>query len=141
MKTIVTHGSPSYLIWRYIKVPVTSYLAIGEEAGGELKGLILGRIKLTRWGREMRITDFFWTGEGNGKELMLKLKEIKKMLRIDYATLSGTVASQSLNLFSSFNFNVTIGPIVTLRPLQYTRLDSFTNFSNWSPSLGDLELF
>lgn len=141
MKTISTLGSPAYLIWRYMQVPVAHYIAIGEETGEELTGLILGRIKPTRFGRELRITDFFWNGNSNGKELKMKVMEIKKSREVDYITITGTAESQSINLLSSLNFSAAIGPMVTLRSLQLASLDSFSNFNNWSPSLGDLELF
>jgi N-acetylglutamate synthase-like GNAT family acetyltransferase len=141
INTITTHGSPGYLNWRYLNVPVARYLAIGDEASNELRGLILGRIKQTRWGREMRITDFFWNGKGDGRALKQKLKEMKKLWKIDYTTMSGVTSAESINLFSGLKFKGLIGPMVTLRSLQLNNLASFSNFQNWSPSLGDLELF
>jgi GNAT superfamily N-acetyltransferase len=140
-KTIVTRVSVEYLNWRYLRVPVASYVALGDERGDELMGLIIGRIKQTRFGREMRITDCFFNPDSNGKEMFVKFKEYKKAWKIDYVTLSGTLNSEAVKLFSVLNFKASVGPIVTIRSLELGNLGPFANFSNWSPSIGDLELF
>jgi GNAT superfamily N-acetyltransferase len=140
-KTIVTSVSPDYLKWRYLKVPVASYVATGVERGNELTGLIIGRVKQTRLGRELRLTDCFFNTEINGREMRLKFKACKASWKIDYVTLSGTLSINTVKLFSLFNFNASVGPIVTIRSLQLANLEAFSNFKEWSPSIGDLELF
>lgn len=38
-------------------------------------------------------------------------------------------------------FKRSLGPDVTIRPLAMESVTSFKDFSNWTPSLGDLEVF
>jgi N-acetylglutamate synthase-like GNAT family acetyltransferase len=135
---IVTNVTKDYLRWRYLTVPITRYVAVGQENGDELNALIVGRIKLTRWGRELRITDFFTCNSTNRKLLTRKYEEVKKEWKVDYTTFSGTIMK---NLTPFSGFTIPIGPIVTLRSLALTELREFVNFDHWSPSLGDLELF
>ena len=66
---------------------------------------------------------------------------MKKLWKVDYTTMSGMTSPESINLFSGLNFKSSIGPMVTLRSLRLNNLTPFSNFQNWSPSLGDLELF
>jgi N-acetylglutamate synthase-like GNAT family acetyltransferase len=135
---MVTLSSSHYLRWRYIDVPVARYVAVGEENDNKLNGLIIGRIKNMRWGRELRITDYFWRQDIDLKKLVQKLKGALVDWKIDYITSTGTNI-QSAKLLNGIN--LPFGPTVTLRKLNLTRLDDFSRFSNWSPTIGDLELF
>jgi len=140
-KQLTTNISAQYLTWRYVDVPVANYVAIGEEQGEEITGLIIGRIKKSRWGRELRITDCFMRGDSNGKELMKKFKERKKEWDVDYTTLTGTTDNHTQKIFGGLTFKTSIGPTVTIRSLAMTDLNILKNFHHWSPALGDLELF
>lgn len=141
MKQTTTKISAHYLIWRYIDVPVARYVAIGEEHGARLTGLIIGRIKKTRMGRELRITDYFLDVNSNGKELMRKFKESKKEWGIDYCTSSAAITKKSKQALSGLWLTAGVGPMVTIRSLGIEDLSALKDFKNWSPSLGDLELF
>jgi GNAT superfamily N-acetyltransferase len=138
MKQMTTRTSVPYLVWRYLSVPVARYVAIGEEKGTELTGLIIGRIKQTRFGRELRITDRFLNEKSNGRELTQNLKEKIKEWNIDFTTLTGTASPYKQNLLQ---FKVRTGPMVTIRSLSMLDLQVLREFNQWSPSLGDLELF
>jgi hypothetical protein len=138
---IRTNMSVSFLRWRYLHVPVASYLAIGEEQGGELTGLIIGRIKQTRFGRELRLTDIFVKNQKPGKLLVHRLRESLNSFQIDYCTFSGAIIDQGKQLLGRVSFTASVGPIVTIRRLSMEDLGSFDKFKDWSPSLGDLELF
>jgi hypothetical protein len=138
MKQMTTRTSVPYLVWRYLSVPVARYVAIGEEKGTELTGLIIGRIKQTRFGRELRITDRFLNEKSNGRELTQNLKEKIKEWNIDFTTLTGTASTYKQNLLQ---FKVRTGPMVTIRSLSMLDLQVLREFNQWSPSLGDLELF
>ena len=138
---IITNISVPYLIWRYIDVPVSKYVAIGEERGEKLTSLIICRIKETRLGRELRITDCFLNEDSSGKELIRKLRESSKVWGIDYTTLSGTGYARTKKIIPSFSFKASVGPMVTIRSLIMTDLHLLETFKQWSPSLGDLELF
>lgn len=137
----ITNISVPYLIWRYLEVPVARYVAIGEEQEERLSGLIIGRIKKTRFGRELRITDYFLDVSSNGKELMKKFKESKKDWGIDYCTSSVALTKDSEHVLGRRWLTASVGPIVTVRSLATEDLSALKNFKNWSPSLGDLELF
>jgi GNAT superfamily N-acetyltransferase len=137
---IITNVSVDYLRWRYLRVPVARYVAVGEEQRDELKGLIIGRIKETRLGRELRITDFFCHEKHIEKKLNELLKENKKSWGIDYTTMSGTMQS-SRSIVGKFRWACPIGPVVTIRHIDLLNLSILQQFRHWSPSFGDLELF
>ena len=136
--SIVTNISKQYLTWRYLEVPVANYVAIGSEQSGNLNGLIIGRIKQSRFGKELRITDCFLNEEVAVKDLIGQLKESRRTWGIDYTTISDTMHSSKV----LGRFSVSAGgPRVTLRSLSMAELQNLKNFKSWSPSLGDLELF
>ncbi|RAW01291.1 GNAT family N-acetyltransferase [Pseudochryseolinea flava] len=140
---IQTHYSSTYLDWRYRTVPVASYLAFGETHGNSLHGLVIGRIKQTRIGNELRITDCFIDNEKSLKHLQHQLKQAVQDYQIDYTTIAGTSSSSVWRLLpgtGSF-LKLPIGPVATVRALALEDLSQFHNFANWSPSFGDLELF
>jgi GNAT superfamily N-acetyltransferase len=141
MTRLITNVSAPYLTWRYRDVPVASYVAVGDEQGGELTGLIIGRIKETRVGRELRITDRLLAKHGNSNELMRKLKDHVKELNIDYTTVSATAHTYPKKSAPNFHNKASVGPMVTARSLSMKDLHMLKDFNQWSPSLGDLELF
>jgi GNAT superfamily N-acetyltransferase len=134
---IVTNVSVPYLAWRYLQVPVADYVGVGLTAGDALTGLIIARIKQTRLGRELRITDCFLDHRTDKQELKGRLRAIEKQQYIDYTTLSGTGEHGVLGLGSIASG----GPMVTVRSLGMTDLNKIIKFHLWSPALGDLELF
>ncbi len=137
---ITTKISKEYLKWRYLSVPVARYLALGEEIGNELTGLIIGRIKKTRFGNEFRVTDFF-SGDNSSSSWLPKIKKNLQSWGVDYCTDIGIAESGKNNLFSHLSFRVPVGPVVTVRSLGMQNLGDLKKFNHWSPSLGDLELF
>ncbi len=141
MDTMTANVTVPYLKWRYLDVPVTRYIAVGHEQAGRLAALVIGRIKDTRMGREFRITDYFQATAGIGKALAEKIKEISKQFDIDYITISGAGNGDSANALSGISTKLSIGPMVTLRSLSMSNLNGLISFREWSPSLGDLELF
>ena len=138
---MITNISVPYLAWRYVDVPVAQYEAIRVGHNGQLTGLIIARIKATRLGRELRITDCFLRNDATDKELIKCLSEKKREWSVDYTTLSGSVHINSKKILSGLKFRPAVGPTVTVRPLILSDLNGLKNFKNWSPSLGDLELF
>jgi hypothetical protein len=138
---LVTNVSVSYLKWRYVDVPVAHYIAIGCERGKELTGLVFGRIKLSRFGREFRITDCFFKDDGAANELVAAVTEYKKANSIDFSTISGVAEQGHKQMMDPLHLKVRLGPIVTIRQLGLTDLSILQHFNRWAPSLGDLELF
>ncbi len=135
---IITNTTISYLKWRYLSVPVTQYVAIGDENGSELNSLVIARIKKTRFGNELRITDCFFGAYSDQTNLTRQLQEHKKRWKIDYTTMSGL---SGRDRFAGSMLKLMIGPAVTVRSLKLTDLGSLKGFRDWSPSIGDLELF
>ena len=138
---MTTSWSAEYLRWRYLRVPVASYVAIGDTTGNELKGLLIARIKKSRFGPELRITDVFCEGNVIGKHLLEQLDERKKHWGINYTTITGNTATQMRIVAGKINLKLSIGPMVTVRNVNFAYLSTFQHFKGWSPSLGDLELF
>lgn len=136
---LATDLSTEYLDWRYRKVPVARYIAVGQERGNVLVALIIGRIKETKLGREFRITDSLLGDQVDFKQLQSKLNETKRIMHVDYTTQSSSVDPKNRQLTGRLRVNLPIGPIVTVRPLQTN--NAIKNFIDWSPTLGDLELF
>ncbi len=141
MKNMYTNVSTSYVKWRYLDVPVAQYVAIVEEKQNQLTGLLIGRIKDSRLGREFRVTDSFLSEQSTGEMLRLRLKHYRKIWGIDYCTLSGTVSPLSKKIFPGYIIAAPVGPMVTVRSLNIEDIKGTVNFEKWSPTLGDLELF
>ena len=131
--------SAAYLRWRYVDVPVASYVAVGDEQSGSLNGLVIGRIKQTRIGKEFRITELLVGEAADTSILRAKVNEFRRINKIDYTTLSGAARGNTKAVGQGLT--AIVGPIVTVRSLSLTDLQPFDRFINWSPSLGDLELF
>ncbi len=136
-----TNISVPYLKWRYRDVPVADYLVFGNEKGGELTGIVIGRIKPSRLGIELRITDCFLQDNEAENAIKMTLNNKKNDLGIDYCTFSGLGHSRSKQLTGRYRWTLPIGPIVTIRSLCLNDLGILQKFNNWSPSIGDLELF
>lgn len=136
-----THVSVPYLKWRYRDVPVASYVAIGEEQSSELIGLLIGRIKSSRLGNELRITDCFLKPGNDFGSFEKKIAAYKKENAVDYCTVSGLGVEKQNRMVGSPFFKGSFGPMVTIRSLSLTDLGILQKFRQWSPSLGDLELF
>jgi N-acetylglutamate synthase-like GNAT family acetyltransferase len=137
---IVTDHTVDSLRWRYENVPVAQYFAAATEGQGKLFNLFFYRIKPTRIGRELRITDFYITTDQDFDAIRRLVKQKMKEHKADYATSSSFSALNILKGGLSIA-RVKIGPIVTVRNVNLHDLHSHINFSEWSPSLGDLELF
>jgi hypothetical protein len=140
VKSISTNVSGAYLTWRYLRVPVARYIAVGEESGNELTGLIIGRIKPGRFGHELRLTDSFFKNDAARKDLMRRLASKASQLKVDYITSSG-IAQRGKNYLHGIRITGALGPIVTIRSLSLDDLHKLKEFREWSPSIGDLELF
>lgn len=138
---LITKFSREYLIWRYRDVPVANYVAVAETNNDQLNGLVIGRIKHSGMGVEFRITDIFLKKANGGKKLKLELDKVIRSLGIDFVTISGQVSPPYFAVLGLMNAKIPFGPVVTVRAVNNKELTSFHNFANWSPSLGDLELF
>jgi hypothetical protein len=132
IKTAITLD---YLKWRYACVPVAKYLAI-TEGGKSLNAFVIARVKVSKAGRELRITELI-EGKNCDREHLKNLIYMKaESLKVDLITMSG------LSKLPGCWITLNRGPIVTVFDLNgYERFPELKNFRNWTPSLGDLELF
>jgi GNAT superfamily N-acetyltransferase len=136
---IITAHTVESLQWRYLHVPVGRYYALGVEEHG-VKALCFYRIKTSSLGKEMRITDIFLESPEYENELRGALRQHIIEHDIDYvAAGSFSIANLAGGLFSLRK--IYIGPAVNLHEINLPDLKRFTAFTNWNPSLGDLELF
>ena len=124
-----THYSIDYLKWRYLEIPIIPYYAHKSE-----KACIIFRLKDGSLGQELRICDTF----GEVKEVKKLIKDIYQKCTFDYMSIEGF---KDLKLPGFLKLTKSIGPDVTIRPLAQKELSDFEGFSNWQPSLGDLEVF
>jgi N-acetylglutamate synthase-like GNAT family acetyltransferase len=138
---IQTNLSVDYLKWRYQDVPVVRYVALGQEESGELTGLIIGRVKQSRLGRELRIAECFLRTGNSFNKLCERLRNFIALSGVDYCTVSGLSTPEQQKMTGWFHIKMRLGPSVTIRSLSLNDLGILQNFSQWSPSLGDLELF
>jgi GNAT superfamily N-acetyltransferase len=137
---IITELSPNYLRWRYVEVPVASYVGIGVSEQDKLKALAIARIKRSRFGNELRVTELVAADSEHAARALRALRNRAKGWDIDYISISGRTqySASSLGVLS---VKGKMGPHVTTRTLALKDLSILREFSNWRPSLGDLELF
>jgi N-acetylglutamate synthase-like GNAT family acetyltransferase len=135
---IFTSHTTATLQWRY-QVPGMMYHAAGIDHLG-LTGLMFYRIKQSRLGRELRINDIFIDSPARCKEMKKIVEERMKLHRVDYLSLSNFAIANVIGSGLTFK-KLKIGPIVTIKNIRSKHLERFKKFNEWSPSLGDLELF
>jgi N-acetylglutamate synthase-like GNAT family acetyltransferase len=136
---ISTQRSVEYLRWRYQRVKVVDYYAAGVETDNQLRALVLYRIKPGKAGNEMRITDIFLESAKYRQEVTTLISNRVKLHNAEYMTVSGThrwILNDVLSLHG-----LKIGPVVTIRNVVNAPMQKLHHFREWSPSLGDLELF
>ena len=133
-----TSYTQEYLKWRYCDVPVGTYKSGAVESGNVLVGLLVYRLKMSRMGLEMRITDCFVESESHNAAMRAAILEHARESRADFITVVGW---PEMKLLGWPSFAAPIGPVVTVRGISTDSLDNFVTFRSWRPVLGDLELF
>jgi GNAT superfamily N-acetyltransferase len=128
--TIATKRSPAYLVWRYRVNPNVSYYSFDGSAGGS-PYLTLFRLKPYRFGTEFRICEQLGVHDRDG----LYQKHLLEVVRTSGANL--VTCAQPLRGFPVVGARV--GPEVTVKPIAIA--PDFLSFRNWTPTLGDMELF
>jgi len=131
---IVTAMSPAYLRWRYLHNPNVNYHMLSSD--GEHPFVIIFRLKTSKNITEVRITELL-TIDSIGRRLAFK--ELAK--RIDGISIISISHGFGLSDVYAGFFPIPIGPVVTARNLNMRDWPESLSFANWSPSLGDLELF
>lgn len=137
--SICTLHSLESLRWRYQHVGIAKYFAVCVERGTRLVAMVVYRIKSGRAGSEFRIADIFLQSTDYKKEVATLVKERAKLHNADFITV---FAKDRWILDGIFTVaGVRVGPVVTVRDLAGGPMDKLLGFQQWSPSLGDLELF
>jgi GNAT superfamily N-acetyltransferase len=126
------------LRWRYKEVPVAQYGAVAEEGQG-LNGLFIYRLKHSRMGLELRVTDCFVDAVDVLPLMKRKLAERAREHGADY--ISETGVGNSFITTGLLSLKRNIGPMVTVRNISMKDMAAFKGLSHWHASVGDLELF
>ena len=133
-----TAYTPEYLTWRYRDVPVAKYKTAIIEKKDRLEGFIFYRLKPSRIGLEMRITDSFTEAAKPSAAMRQVVVEHARRHKADFITIAGW---PERNVFGGLAFRAPFGPIITVRKAANDSLEDFLSFRKWRPGLGDLELF
>ncbi|ELR70611.1 hypothetical protein C900_03592 [Fulvivirga imtechensis AK7] len=124
-----TPQTKAFLTWRYIDVPMVKYYGYRND-----NALIVFRLKRTAYGSELRVVETI----GTKPAIEAALRYIFFKVSFDYMTLDGFNAAK---LPGMLRLSAKIGPVVTVRALNFTDLTAFAGFNSWTPCLGDMELF
>lgn len=131
-KTLFTPKSALFLKWRYENNPLQKYEIIACD------GIYLATYVKKRKGlKELRISECIYN-----KGSKLKLNKLINSLSNKFGAQVISYSPEVLNLNGNL-INSNIGPILTIKDLNLGSIEKslFKEISNWSYSLGDLELF
>lgn len=137
-----TARSIAYLRWRYQAIPDIEYRAAWRELGDGAVAAIV-RLRQRRGRRELSISELLETeGPRSPSRTAALLSELADGAGADYAATSAPDDDHRRRALrhSGFRAVPTGTPWLTARPLATTTPDP-ANWSSWSLSTGDLELF
>jgi N-acetylglutamate synthase-like GNAT family acetyltransferase len=135
----ITNHSVRSLAWRYLDVPVMAYGADGVMEGHTLHALFFYRLKASRFGTELRITDLFLNTQDHLPAVRKLIRKKARQYNAAYVTISGAATPAGTSRLSVLP--ALKGPAVTIRSINGFPLTGLEHFNRWDPSLGDLELF
>lgn len=129
---IFTPKSPAYLQWRYEQNPLQEYEIIADR-----DFYLAAYLKPHKHFTELRITEHIHHNQLGLDKIKIAISKMNKIFKAELISYNS-----GLNL-SYFQFSGKFGPIMVYRNLN---LDAGTekkigNLTNWSYTLGDLELF
>jgi len=128
-----THRSAEYLRWRYRDNPLIKYHLVSSSSGNTF--MLVYRLKPLKQMTEVRIVE--WIGNPDyWNEAIHSLRSVVSGVKV--ITLSAAMEKKSTP--PGF-MKLPIGPMVTIRNLNLENHPARLNFQQWSPTLGDLELF
>jgi N-acetylglutamate synthase-like GNAT family acetyltransferase len=136
----VTSHNVKSLKWRYLDCPVAIYFAAGIDGNNGLDGVIFYRLKVSKAGLEMRVTEVWCANELPVAKIRKMISNERRKHRADYITFGALAPVNPVRSLTSITQD-RFAPIVTVREIQDVDLSDFRTFKRWSPSLGDLELF
>jgi GNAT superfamily N-acetyltransferase len=131
--------SIDYFNWRYTNCPIDRYYSISEAN----KFIVIFRIKKAKSLIEMRLCEVVIKDEDSCiNEIVSRIKKIIKIIRPAFVScaINDNIPSaffKKLHFFPKHK----IGPIVTLKNIDYDFFEDFKNYKIWEPTLGCMELF
>lgn len=130
--SLYTPKSASFLKWRYEENPLQKYEVI---ATNDI--YLATYIKKRKGLKELRISECLFT-EGSKSKLDHLIASLSKKFGAQIISYSPEILALKWDVV-----NANIGPILTLKDLNLNEREymKFNKISNWSYSLGDLELF
>ena len=128
---IITKPTHSFLKWRYESNPNVKYNIIQDEST-QPGYLTIFRLKPYRFGTEFRICDEYCNESINRNEYRDRLNE-------SIRESGANVVTSAKALPGFFSIGLDRGPEITIRKL--SSLHNSLSFSNWLPTLGDMEVF
>lgn len=134
-----TNHSVRSLTWRYDQVPVVEYGADGIADDKAINALFFYRLKPSRFGTELRITDLFLGSTEYLPAVRGIIRQKASAYKAAYVTISATATNDVVSRYGLLT-NLK-GPTVTIRSINDFPLTGLEQFNQWDPSLGDLELF
>ena len=138
-KKISTPLTSVFINWRYVNCPINKYYNISKTN----EYILIFRIRKVKLFTEMRLCEVAFNGNNICiNDAISRLKSIIKMVRPAYVSCANN-DSIPPTFFKKLFFlpSLKIGPIVTLKNVNYQAFESFKNFEIWQPTLGCLELF
>lgn len=133
--------SAAYIQWRYANNPLYKYVYFTD---GKTY-IAIGRSKLQGYVKEFRITEYLpLQANVNTKHFIKKLHQFTQQHGIDFTSISGNQYQQLGKQMGGLGWLPVkpLGPQVTLRDIQIpTEMPMLMDATNWSYTLGDMELF
>jgi GNAT superfamily N-acetyltransferase len=127
--SLLTNLSPEYLLWRYRDNPNVKYELLSYS--GSRPFILVYRRKRISVINEYRIVDLLCYPA----DVPFAIHSMKSILPL----FSIITASGCLKVSNFIGLHA--GPIITIKSLNLPSWKEKINFTNWAPSLGDLELF
>lgn len=132
-KSLETSISEEYYNWRYAQCPIINYGVVGCRTDAFVY------FRLKKFGKfiELRICDVWRQSDLKQNVLEELIVSLKTEIRPIVVTMA-----PSVYLIKPRGFFMTRGgPLVTVRGLKDVNLSNYLKFTNWTPSLGSMELF
>jgi GNAT superfamily N-acetyltransferase len=131
-----------YLRWRYDRIPGVEYNSLWDSAG-ESSAAVVMRARSRGRLREVALTEIFATPDQDGERLASSLvRRVAPASNAHYLVASAAPRSVEAAALRKAGLRTVpfSGPYFTVRTLRPGTLDA-TEWRNWRPSVGDLEMF
>jgi GNAT superfamily N-acetyltransferase len=137
---LATPKDAAYLRWRYADVPLLDYRAVRRTVGGDLRGLVLFRVRARGRLAECVVTELI-VPAGDHAVARWLLRAAARVAAVDHVATSfplGTTAFRAAR--SMGHVRAPGGMHLVTNPLRAVRPEP-TSIRSWALTLGDLEVF